>query len=267
MCETQWYLCVLHRYFTKELIPLGAEVKPQLPLFLTSWTDKTSAQCMYTMTQTRAWSVSHLKAGCWYIECLKTICPVEEEEVKAACDKADSKGADVRSQLVEVHEEENEVDLSLLPEKEKNKILNQRARDAKKATDKADREATRAAAKALRETTATAAKEARKTGKSKTQSSPLHLTETSIASPSQNPRKRDSSIAQLSVSRLQQLASPSLMDSAGGALHVQEFFFSGSLLSTDTYYLQQKAFPKEWVDMKAFLEMVCILSCLFNASC
>jgi hypothetical protein len=101
-CETEWYLCVLHRYFMKELVPLGAEVKPQLPLFLTSWIDKTSAQCMYTMTQTRAWSVSHLKAGCWYIECLKTICPVEEEEVKAACNKADSKGAEVRSQLVEV---------------------------------------------------------------------------------------------------------------------------------------------------------------------
>jgi septal ring factor EnvC (AmiA/AmiB activator) len=161
----------------KELVPLGAEVKPQLPLFLTSWVDKTSAQCMYTMTQTRAWSISHLKAGCWYIECLKSICPVEEEELKAACDKADSKQSEVRSQLVEVQEEENEVDLSLLPEKEKNKILNQRARDAKKATDKADREATRAAAKALRETTATTAKEARKTGKSKTQSSPLHLTE------------------------------------------------------------------------------------------
>jgi hypothetical protein len=49
-------------------------------------------------------------------------CPVEEEEVKAAYDKADSKGAKVRSQLVEVQEEENEVDLSLLPEKERNKI-------------------------------------------------------------------------------------------------------------------------------------------------
>jgi hypothetical protein len=197
---------------------------------------------------------------------LKTIFPVEEEEVKAACDKADSKGAEVRSQLVEVQEEENEVDLSLLPEKEKNRILNQRTRDAKKATDKADREATRAAAKALRETTAATAKEARQIGKSKAQSSPLHLTETSIASPSQNPRKRDSSVAQLLVSRLQQLASPSLMDSAGGALHVHEFFFSSSLLSTDAYYLQQEAFPKEWVDMKAFLEMVCIFSCLFNAS-
>jgi hypothetical protein len=63
------------------------------------------------------------------------------------------------------------------------------------------------------------------------------------------------------VSRLQQLASPSLMDSAGGAMHVQEFFFSGSLLFTNIYYMDHKAFPKEWVDMKAFLKTVCIFSC------
>jgi hypothetical protein len=68
------------------------------------------------------------------------------------------------------------------------------------------------------------------------------------------------------LSRLQQLASPALGDSAGGALHVQEFFFSGSLLSIDAYYVEHKAFPKEWVDMKAFLEMVCIFSFYLSAS-
>jgi hypothetical protein len=67
------------------------------------------------------------------------------------------------------------------------------------------------------------------------------------------------------VSRLQQLASPSLMDSAGAALHVQEFFFSGFLLSTDAYYMEKDAFPKEWVDMKAFLKMVCNFSCHLSA--
>ena len=59
--------------------------------------------------------------------------------MKATCDKADSKGAEVRSQLVEVQEEENEVDLSLLPEKERNKIILQGTRDAKKAADRAKR--------------------------------------------------------------------------------------------------------------------------------
>jgi hypothetical protein len=47
------------------------------------------------------------------------------------------------------------------------------------------------------------------------------------------------------------------MDSAGGALHVQEFCFFESLLSTDAYYMEYKTFPKEWVDMKT----VCIFSC------
>jgi hypothetical protein len=76
--------------------------------------------------------------GCWYIECGKTICPVEEEEVKIACDKADSRGAVLVSNQVEVPEDENKVDLSLLPEKEKNKIILQREREAQKAKDKVE---------------------------------------------------------------------------------------------------------------------------------
>jgi hypothetical protein len=139
------------------------------------------------MTQTRTWSVPHFKAGCWYIECGKIICPIEEEEVKISCDKADSRGAELGSDHVEVPEEKIEVDLSLLPEKEKNRILNQRTRDAKKVADKAEKEATRATAKVLREATATVEKEARraeKSGKSKAITPPILLTETSIASPS-----------------------------------------------------------------------------------
>jgi hypothetical protein len=48
----------------------------------------------------------------------------------------------------------------------------------------------------------------------------LLLTEASTTTLSQNPRKRDASVAQLSMSRLQQITSPALMDSARGALHV-----------------------------------------------
>jgi hypothetical protein len=117
-CDANWILGIFLRYFMRELLPLGAKVKPQLPLFLTSWVDKTSAQCMYTMSQTCTWYIPHLKAGCWYIECGKTICPVEELEVKIAYDKADSRGVVLVSDQVEVLEEENKVDLSLLNEKE-----------------------------------------------------------------------------------------------------------------------------------------------------
>jgi hypothetical protein len=157
-----------------------------------------------------------------------------------------------------VQEDEVEVDINLLPKKEKNKVLNQRKRDADRAKAKTGREALRAKEKAERD-----AKKGGRSGKSKAvvASTPLLvLPQVSTASLSQNPRKRDSSCAQLSLSRLQQMTSPALMDSAGGGLHVQQFFFSGSLLSTDAYYVQHEAFPKEWVDMKAFLELVCNFS-------
>jgi hypothetical protein len=212
---------------------------------------------MYYPTQMRNWSAPHLKEGCWYIECRRTICPVEEEDVKATCDKADPRGVKLVPDVVVVLEELNLADVALLLEKERNKILNQKARDAKKAL----LESTRATAKAVKEVVAEKkGKKGQKLGKSKVITPQFLLTKTSTATPSPNPRKRDSSLAQLSVSRLQQLASPSLMDSAGSALHVQEFFFSRSLLSTDAYYMDHEAFPKQWVDMKAFLKKVCISS-------
>jgi hypothetical protein len=182
---------------------------------------------MYTMILTRTWSVPHLKEGCWYIECGKSTCPVEEEDVKATCDKDDPRGIILGSDNVAVPKELSAEDLALLPEKERNKILNQRTRDAKKA----ERESTRATTKAVRDSTAQkGAKTGEKPGKSKVITPQLLLTETSTATPSQNSRKRDSSIAHLSVSRLQQLASPSFMDSAGGVCMFR------SISSLDPYF-------------------------------
>jgi hypothetical protein len=201
-------------------------------MYLTLWVDKASPLCMYTMTHTRNWSNAHLKAGCWYIDCGKIFYPVEEEDAKKACVQADSKGAALGPNQGEEQEDEVEVDINLLPEKEKNKILNQRVRDAKKVDEKAEKEAQKAKDKANKE-----AKKAEKSGNPKASTSPLILTETSIALQSQNLRKRDASYAQLLVSRLQQITSPTLMDSTGGALHVQEFFFSRSLQTTDAYFL------------------------------
>jgi hypothetical protein len=36
MSDTNCNLCILLRYFMRELVPLGAVVKPKLPMFLTS---------------------------------------------------------------------------------------------------------------------------------------------------------------------------------------------------------------------------------------
>ena len=115
--------------------------------------------------------------------------------MKAANDKADPKGVKLESNNVVVLEEVNAVDLVLLLEKEKNKIFNQRTKNAKKAIDRALKKSRRANTKAMREAIAAVVKEAKKgekPGKSKVIILPLLLTETSTTSPSQNPYKQDS---------------------------------------------------------------------------
>jgi hypothetical protein len=172
------------RYFMRELLPLGAVDKPKLLVFLPSWVDKSSALSMYTTGHTRMWSDPHLKAGCWYIDCGKIHCLVEEEDVKKACEKANSKGAMVASDHGEEQEEEVEVDINLLPEKKKNKTLLQREKENTKAKDKTAKQSKKSGRESRSKTVAAS-------------SPPILMTETSTASPSQNPRKRDSSFAQL----------------------------------------------------------------------
>jgi hypothetical protein len=125
-------LIVDFRYFMRELLPLGAMEKAQLLVYLTSWVGKTSLLCMYTMTHTCVWSKAHLKAGCWYTDWWKVYCPLEEEDVKKACVQADSKGAALGTNQGKEQEDEVEVDINQLSGKERNKILNQRAREKRK---------------------------------------------------------------------------------------------------------------------------------------
>jgi hypothetical protein len=88
---------------------------------------------MYTMAHTCIWSNAHLEAGCWYTDCGKVFCQLEEEDVEKACVQANSKGATLGPNQGEEQEDEVEVDISQLPEKERNKILLQRKREAQKA--------------------------------------------------------------------------------------------------------------------------------------
>ena len=228
----------------RELVPLGVVVKPQLPMYLTSWVDKTSTSCMYSVNQLKLWSAPHLKEGCWYLECGRNVCPVEEEDVKAACDKADPRGVKPIPEVVVVPEELSLADIALLPAKERNKILSQKARDAKKV----EREA------AIAEKVA---KKAGRTGKSKVITP---QTETSTVSPLQSARKRDSTFAELSVSRLQLCSSPYFEDCAGGTLLLDELFLPISLDATASFYLEHNAFPKEWLDLQGFLQKVFLVS-------
>ena len=82
------------------------------------------------------------------------------------------------------------MDISQLSEKERNKILNQRTRDATKAKNKVDKEAHKVKDKVEKVT-----KKAPKSGKSKASTLPFLLTETSYTSPLKNPYKQDVSTA------------------------------------------------------------------------
>jgi hypothetical protein len=160
--------------------------------------------------------------------------------VKAACDKADPKGVKPVPEVVVVPEELSLADIALLPAKERNKILSQKAKDAKKV----EREA------AIAEKVA---KKAGKTGKSKVITP---QTETSTVSPLQSARKRDSTFAELLVSRLQLCSSPYFQDCAGGTLLLDELFLPTSLDATASFYLEHNAFPKEWLELQGFLQKV-----------
>ena len=198
---------------------------------------------MYSTNQMRMWSAPHLKEGCWYLECGRTICPIEEEDVKATCDKADPRGVMPVPDVVVVPGKLSLADIALLPAKKRNKILSQKARDAKKV----ERASTKATAIAEKE-----AKKGERAGKSKV--IPFQ-TETSS-------RKRDSTFAELAVSRLHLCATPSFQDGVGGTLLLDELFLSTSLDAIASFHLEHNAFPKEWLEMQGFLQKVFLISFL-----
>jgi hypothetical protein len=80
---------------------------------------------MFTVTQLYNWSVLHFKAGYWYIDCRKTLCLEDEEDVKKSFIQAKPRGAKSGSNIGNDHDGhvEEEEDLSLLLEKERNKTL------------------------------------------------------------------------------------------------------------------------------------------------
>lgn len=70
------------RYLQKELIAKKAITPQALPPYLSSWTDKASPLCIYTLAQVKKWALPHLQSGLWYLECPPSFCPAEEEDVK-----------------------------------------------------------------------------------------------------------------------------------------------------------------------------------------
>lgn len=253
----------------------GALEKHELPLFLQTWVDKDSTHCMFTPSQIQSWSSLHLSDNCWYLDCAKTFCPSEEQELKASHDMSEVSGLGGATMLTSVNlsdEDEGIGGGSGLSEKEKLKILAKREKEAVKEVRKKDKEAKRAVEKAQRaaEVATAKAKEAEvmaaalDSSKSATfgdSPSVLGISPTSSDSLSRLHLKRDATFAGLSISRLLQGTSHVLKDIVHDSQAVDECIIYGSLLTIDAHLSKFKSFPTAWTDLHAFLDKV--LYCFF----
>ena len=71
-----------HRYFKYELMAKGAISKEDLPVFLTTWLDRSNSACMFSALQQRTWTSSHLTGGAWYLDCSPSFTPSFETELR-----------------------------------------------------------------------------------------------------------------------------------------------------------------------------------------
>lgn len=69
ICENVTYPVHFTKYFKFELYAKNDIAKADLPLFLTTWLDKSSLDCMFSTWQMRNWMTPHLQACSWYLKC------------------------------------------------------------------------------------------------------------------------------------------------------------------------------------------------------
>jgi hypothetical protein len=98
-----------------------------------------------THAQIRAWSVPHLKFGCWYLNCTKGFCPKDEEDLKKSIDVT---GGTIDLTAAADAEDPQEDDLEHLDEKEKKKAIARLEKEVEKARKKKERQEEKAAEKA-----------------------------------------------------------------------------------------------------------------------
>jgi hypothetical protein len=247
----------------KELLPKGAIDKNKLPLFLTTWVDKTSQHCMFSQGQLQMWILPHLKAGSWYLDCGKGFCPEEEEELKNKLDAADIASGSTVGALQEGTGNADELDLSQMNEKDKKKVIAHRMADVEKAKKRLDKEAARVPEKSKKDATKSSKKGEKKSGKS-TEGAASREEATPPAA--ENPRKRDSTFAGLSSSKLLQGTVNKLQDVGSANILMDELILNYFLLSIDQHSAQHDTFPKSWDDIIAFLEKVFVVLLFFNVN-
>jgi hypothetical protein len=228
--------------------------------------DKTSSQCMYNIGQIRAWSLPHLKTGSWYIDCGKGFCPEVEEDLKASIDAKDTASGSLPSDEQADKGNDDDADLAKMSEKDRKKEDTRRAHEKEKEKKKKEREDECAKEKAKCADVKAGKKPEGSSKKSKDAGVMLSAGATLSASDdthginlvtlSTGSLKRDAAFVGLSISRMQFDISKKMKDCVRDALNVDEFFFRGSFLSIEDHHAKHNKYPREWLELIAFLEKV-----------
>ena len=228
------------------LVPKKAILNEDLPVFLSTWLDRSNAACMFTAAQQRTWTTSHLASGAWYLDCATHYTPPFEMELRKSCEA-----------LVESGEDMDDLK-GIQDDNERAKALKRRIEEDRKKTLKVKEAEEKANLKELERQQKAAAKSTKK-GKKKVTTpgevemkSPVHRSPT-VDSNSQIPivsargTKRDSSYDSLS-----QLPVVDLTEEAN--CMNDEFILNSSLF--EVLGGESGSLSPLYADLKAFISKV-----------
>ena len=128
----------VNRYFRYELLAKGAISKEDLPVFLTTWLDRSNSACMFSALQQRTWITSHLTGGAWYLDCAPSFTPPFETELRKSREDASESGIEMLDLQGIIDENERAKALKRYIEEDRKKAL--RVKEAEERAEQKERE-------------------------------------------------------------------------------------------------------------------------------
>ena len=127
-----------HMYFKYELLPKGAISKEDLPIFLTTWLDRSNAAYMFSAFQQRTWTTSHLTCGAWYLDCAPSFTHSFETELRKSREDVGESGNEMLD--LQCIEDENERAKAMKRRIDEDRKKALRVKEAEERADKKERE-------------------------------------------------------------------------------------------------------------------------------
>jgi hypothetical protein len=122
-----------------ELLAKGAITKEDLPIFLSTWVDRSHAKCMFSPNQLRTWSTSHLTGGGWYLDYAPSFTPSFETELRKSRDAVGESGVEMVDLQAIEDEQERAKALSRRLEEDRKKALRVKEAEEKAAQKELER--------------------------------------------------------------------------------------------------------------------------------